>query len=441
MALRILLADESATIKKVIELSLQDFSLDLKTVNLGVDVLDVARKFQPDIVFVDILLQKKNGYEVCNDLKSDEETKNIPVVLLWSGFMDLDQQKLQVVGADKTLEKPFDSDAIRSLIHQLVPQSGQANPLMEHVEIPEIPAPGDYTQVRSLDEINKRLTANEASRQVQNQESNENEANDAQNWNMDNFDSLPELDFPEEDDSDEMENIEEEDDFSHFELKTPSLAPEEAPESLIEFSDDEENDNEWQNQSLGKFKLDLPDEDNELEELENLDIAEDVSVPENTAAFLWTPEREAELQKLQERSESLEQNQGETPQPEAEPENEPQEEQAQPVVLHAIHGRPSEEEIANAPEIELGLEDGELELENNSDLGIETIESDEPMAKAPASSLNTQELEQYIHSPAFQNMIRGLVEERVQAIVEKAIPSLAKEAIEKEIQRLLDEPY
>ena len=52
-----------------------------------------------------------------------------------------------------------------------------------------------------------------------------------------------------------------------------------------------------------------------------------------------------------------------------------------------------------------------------------------------------KELEQYIHSPAFQNMIRGLVEERVQAIVEKAIPSLAKEAIEKEIQRLLDEPY
>ncbi|MEC9282195.1 MAG: response regulator [Bdellovibrionota bacterium] len=437
MALRILLADESATIKKVIELSLQDFSLDLKTVNLGVDVLDVARKFQPDIVFVDILLQKKNGYEVCNDLKSDEETQNIPVVLLWSGFMDLDQQKLQVVGADKTLEKPFDSDAIRSLINQLVPQSGQANPLMEHVEIPEIPAPGDYTQVRSLDEINKRLTANEASRNTQAEENSSQDVSDAQNWSMDSFDSLPELDFPDEDEAEAIDALEEEDDFSHFELKTPSLAPEEAPETLIELAEEEENDNEWLNQSLGKFKLDLPDEDNELEELENLDIAEDISVPENTAAFLWTPEREAELQKLQERSESLES------QPEAEQEETEEEapEQA-PAAIHAIHSLPSEEEIANAPEIELGHEHEELEFENNSDLGIETIESDlDPVTQASASSQNTQELEQYIHSPAFQNMIRGLVEERVQAIVEKAIPTLAKDAIEKEIQRLLDEPY
>lgn len=437
MALRILLADESATIKKVIELSLQDFSLDLKTVNLGVDVLDVARKFQPDIVFVDILLQKKNGYEVCNDLKSDEETQNIPVVLLWSGFMDLDQQKLQVVGADKTLEKPFDSDAIRSLINQLVPQSGQANPLMEHVEIPEIPAPGDYTQVRSLDEINKRLTANEASRNAQAEETSSQDASGAQNWSMDSFDSLPELDFPDEDEAEAIDALEEEDDFSHFELKTPSLAPEEAPETLIELAEEEENDNEWLNQSLGKFKLDLPDEDNELEELENLDIAEDISVPENTAAFLWTPEREAELQKLQERSESLES------QPEAEQEETEEEapEQA-PAAIHAIHSLPSEEEIANAPEIELGHEHEELEFENNSDLGIETIESDlDPVTQASASSQNTQELEQYIHSPAFQNMIRGLVEERVQAIVEKAIPTLAKDAIEKEIQRLLDEPY
>src|SRR5580698_858214 len=88
MALRVLLADESSTIKKVFQLALQDFAVEVRPVNLGIDVASVALSFKPDIIFADVLLQKKNGYDVCNELKQDPALSSIPVVLMWSGFME-----------------------------------------------------------------------------------------------------------------------------------------------------------------------------------------------------------------------------------------------------------------------------------------------------------------------------------------------------------------
>ena len=123
MALRVLLADESVTIKKVIQLALQDFAVEVKAVPVGLDVLEVSKSFQPDLVFADILLQKRSGYEVCADLKKDPTTAAIPVVLMWSSFMELDQRQVDACGADGRLEQPFDVEALRKLVLELVPRT------------------------------------------------------------------------------------------------------------------------------------------------------------------------------------------------------------------------------------------------------------------------------------------------------------------------------
>ena len=123
MALRVLLADESVTIKKVIQLALQDFAVEVKAVPVGLDVLEVSKSFQPDLVFADILLQKRSGYEVCADLKKDPTTAAIPVVLMWSSFMELDQRQVDACGADGRLEKPFEVEALRKLVLELVPRT------------------------------------------------------------------------------------------------------------------------------------------------------------------------------------------------------------------------------------------------------------------------------------------------------------------------------
>ncbi len=140
MALRVLLADNSETIKKVIQLTLKDFDIDLRVVTLGVDVLDVALQFKPDIIFVDILLQKKNGYEVSKEIKNNVNLKDTPVVLMWSGFMELDEPKAKESLADDRIEKPFDAETLKNLVTQLVKKSDEpAGSIEDFLEMPSTP--------------------------------------------------------------------------------------------------------------------------------------------------------------------------------------------------------------------------------------------------------------------------------------------------------------
>ena len=138
MALRVLLADESSTIKKVMQLALQDFAVEVKAVPIGLDVLPVTKNFKPDIIFVDVLLTKKSGYDVCGDLKNDSETRALPVVLMWSSFMELDEQKFTQCQANGRLEKPFDADSLRHLVEDLVLKT-KAHPTSAYVSFPPLP--------------------------------------------------------------------------------------------------------------------------------------------------------------------------------------------------------------------------------------------------------------------------------------------------------------
>jgi CheY-like chemotaxis protein len=138
MALRVLLADESSTIKRVMQLALQDFGVEVKSVPVGLDVLAVTKTFKPDIIFADVLLAKRNGYDVCLELKSDPETRNTPVVLMWSGFMEVDEARITQAGPDGRLEKPFDSETLRHLVQQVVPKT-QSNPVSAYLQFPKMP--------------------------------------------------------------------------------------------------------------------------------------------------------------------------------------------------------------------------------------------------------------------------------------------------------------
>ncbi len=138
MALRVLLADESSTIKKVMLLALQDYGVDVKSVPVGLDVLAVAKTYKPDIVFADVLLSKRSGYDVGRDLKTDSETQRIPVVLMWSGFMELDEVRARSSQADDRLEKPFDADILRGLVRKYVPRT-QTNAISSYLTFPPMP--------------------------------------------------------------------------------------------------------------------------------------------------------------------------------------------------------------------------------------------------------------------------------------------------------------
>lgn len=151
MALRVLLADESSTIKKAILMALAEFGVDVKSVPSGLDVLSVAHTFEPDIVLADVLLTKKNGYQVCSELKADPITRNIPVVLMWSSFMQIDSAQAEKVKSDGVLEKPFDTEGLKALIEKFVPKTNKfpLKGLLSHPPLPDFEESGTFVRQRS----------------------------------------------------------------------------------------------------------------------------------------------------------------------------------------------------------------------------------------------------------------------------------------------------
>ncbi len=136
MSLRVLLADESASIRKVFQMGLQDYGAEVKSVHNGLDVIEVAEKFKPDIIFADILLQKKNGYEVSKEVGEHDNLASVPVVLMWSSFMELDRAQYKDCGAQGELEKPFDVEAMRTTIQNLVGQT-QSQMISSFLKFPD----------------------------------------------------------------------------------------------------------------------------------------------------------------------------------------------------------------------------------------------------------------------------------------------------------------
>lgn len=161
MALRVLLADESSTIKKVFQLALQDYAVDVRPVNVGIDVLPVARSFKPDIIFADVLLQKQSGYDVAANLKQDPDLGTVPVVLMWSGFMEFDEDKFTASRAEAKLEKPFDVNQLRGLVNELVPKT-KGNRLSQYLSFPSQPEFKEDTPERPDQSLSSTPTAHVA---------------------------------------------------------------------------------------------------------------------------------------------------------------------------------------------------------------------------------------------------------------------------------------
>ncbi|NOZ24521.1 MAG: response regulator [Nitrospirae bacterium] len=119
MSKKLLLADDSITIQKVVELILADEGFEIKAVGDGEHAWNVMKEFRPDIVLADIEMPKMNGYQLSDKIKKDEETSGIPVILLAGAFEPIDEDLLKEVGADDYIVKPFESQELISKINAI----------------------------------------------------------------------------------------------------------------------------------------------------------------------------------------------------------------------------------------------------------------------------------------------------------------------------------
>src|SRR5512133_4381818 len=100
MGNRLLLADDSITIQKVVAIIFANEEFELTVVDNGIAALEKAREVRPDVMLVDALMPGKSGYEVCEEVRRDPQLKGIPLLLLVGACEPFDEDKARQSGAD-----------------------------------------------------------------------------------------------------------------------------------------------------------------------------------------------------------------------------------------------------------------------------------------------------------------------------------------------------
>ncbi len=120
MGYKLLLADDSITIQKVVSIIFANEDYDLTVVDNGNDTLAKAREIIPDVILVDALMPGKSGYDVCAEVRQDPVLKDIPLLLLVGAFEPFDEEKAARSGTDDHISKPFESQALIEKVKKLV---------------------------------------------------------------------------------------------------------------------------------------------------------------------------------------------------------------------------------------------------------------------------------------------------------------------------------
>lgn len=135
----ILLADDSITIQKIVNLTFSGEGIDVVTVGNGDAAVKKIHELRPALVLADIFMPGKNGYEVCEYIKNDPSLSATPVILLVGAFEPFDSNEAARVQADGHLTKPFEIKVLISAVNSLISASGEQKEAAEPA--PELPVP------------------------------------------------------------------------------------------------------------------------------------------------------------------------------------------------------------------------------------------------------------------------------------------------------------
>lgn len=174
MALKLLLADESLTIQKVIKLALSNDGYEIQTVSDGNQFLEQLTLFRPDAALVDIGISGRSVFEIKQIAQDDPDLADIPFILMSSAFEKIDEAKVALLNFEGRLTKPFDPSHLRQVIKEVLgkrkPSAPPKLPPMEKEEFeidnfpppifsspPPLPSRESDSDIRLLTESTVRL--------------------------------------------------------------------------------------------------------------------------------------------------------------------------------------------------------------------------------------------------------------------------------------------
>jgi len=126
---RILVVDDEIYIVHILDFSLGMEGYEVVTALDGEEALEKAMDCKPDLIVLDIMMPKMDGYETCKALKADDRTKDIPVILLSAKGRNVDMQTGYDLGADEYITKPFSP---RKLVDRI-------NTMLGHTDSSDVP--------------------------------------------------------------------------------------------------------------------------------------------------------------------------------------------------------------------------------------------------------------------------------------------------------------
>ncbi len=116
MAYKILIVDDEPSITIPLKFLMEKNQFEVMVVHNGEDALSTIDCFQPDLILLDVMLPSLDGFQVCQNLKSDPKRKSIKVIFLSALTRDLDMAKGNTLGADAYITKPFsNADVVRQV--------------------------------------------------------------------------------------------------------------------------------------------------------------------------------------------------------------------------------------------------------------------------------------------------------------------------------------
>ena len=120
MPKKILVCDDEPYILMALTDAVEIEGYDCVTAENGKEALEKAREERPDLILLDIMMPYKDGYEVCKELKDDELTRDIPVIMLTAKSQQVDIQRGKEVGADDYITKPFKPSTLRKKFKEIL---------------------------------------------------------------------------------------------------------------------------------------------------------------------------------------------------------------------------------------------------------------------------------------------------------------------------------
>lgn len=116
----VLVADDDRDILQLVSFRLERADYEVVQANDGEEALRLVKELHPDLAVLDLMMPKLNGYEVIREIRRDEETKAIPVILLTARVQEADVARGFEAGADDYLKKPFSPQELRARVHAIL---------------------------------------------------------------------------------------------------------------------------------------------------------------------------------------------------------------------------------------------------------------------------------------------------------------------------------